>query len=96
MAARKRIWTPEIVRQRIRTSMLVSRLQRHVDGKLEMTATQVTAALGLLRKTAPDLARTELTGKDGAELGVGVLVPQQKDETWSPGPGPQPLNKLNS
>ncbi len=52
MAARKRIWTPEIVRERIRTSMLLKRLQNHVDDpeKTPMTKTQVTAATFLLSR----------------------------------------------
>lgn len=33
-----------------------------------MSASQVTAALGLLKKTIPDLKATEITGVDGKEL----------------------------
>lgn len=63
MAARKRNWTPEIVRQRIRTGLLTRYLFEHVSGSRKMTATQVNAALGLLRKTLPDLSATELSGE---------------------------------
>ena len=35
-----------------------------------MTDTQVRAALGLLRKTLPDLAVTQLQGHDGGKLEV--------------------------
>jgi hypothetical protein len=62
MAARYRNWTPEIVRQRIRTSMLLRRLTDHVLGKVEMAPSQVTAGLGLLKKTLPDLASVEHSG----------------------------------
>lgn len=55
MAARKRNWTPDIVRQRIRVAMLINRLQNHVAGKLAMTATQVQAANILMRKILPDM-----------------------------------------
>lgn len=55
MAARNRTWTPEIVRQKIRTSMLINRLQNHVLGRLEMSKTQLQAAGILLRKTLPDM-----------------------------------------
>lgn len=58
MAARKRIGLAENTRQRIRASMLVKRLEDHVDGKVDLAATQVTAALGLLRKSLPDLQAT--------------------------------------
>jgi hypothetical protein len=56
MAARKprEQWTPEVVRQRIKTSHIVSVLQRHIRGALELSPTQVRAAEILLRKTLPD------------------------------------------
>lgn len=40
MAARKRTWTPEVVRQRIRVSMLMKRLENHATGKIEMSPQQ--------------------------------------------------------
>jgi len=47
-------------RAKIKTSHLINRLTDHVDGKVELTASQVTAALGLIRKTLPDLAAMEV------------------------------------
>src|ERR1700748_3224924 len=55
MAARKRDWAPDVVRQKIRTSMLINRLQNHVLGRIEMSKTQLQAAGILLRKTLPDM-----------------------------------------
>ena len=46
-------------REKIKTSMLVNALVNHVLGKNEMSATQVRAAEILLRKTLPDMQRTE-------------------------------------
>jgi hypothetical protein len=66
MAARKQLTHPEVVRQTIRTRQLVNRLTNHVRGRIEMTATQVTAALGLLRKSLPDL--TAITHSGSVEL----------------------------
>jgi hypothetical protein len=43
--------------------MIARRLVDHVMGKVELSATQVTAALGLLKKTLPDLNATEFTGE---------------------------------
>lgn len=43
--------------------MIANRLTRHVLGKVEMTPSQVTAALGLLKKTLPDLSATEISGE---------------------------------
>lgn len=51
----------QMVREKIRASQLVNRLENHVLGDLELTATQVTAALGLLKKCVPDLRVTDST-----------------------------------
>lgn len=64
MAARKNKIHPdpewvERTRNSIETGMLIKSLTEHVKGIREMTATQVSAGLGLLRKTMPDLAATE-------------------------------------
>ena len=60
MAARNRTWTPEVVRQKIRTSMLINRLQNHVAGRLDMSKTQIQAAGILLRKTLPDMVAQQV------------------------------------
>ena len=60
MAARNRTWTPDVVRQKIRTSMLINRLQNHVAGRLEMSKTQIQAAGILLRKTLPDMVAQQV------------------------------------
>ena len=44
----------EAVRARIRAGGIAKLLEDHVAGKREMTSTQVTAALGLLKKVVPD------------------------------------------
>lgn len=60
---RKTIWTPEIVRSRIRTSQIMRRLTDHILGTVDMKPSQVTAALGLLRKTLPDLSQVDHSGR---------------------------------
>lgn len=52
-------------RDKIKNSNILSALIGHAEGTREMSATQVTAALGLLRKVMPDLAATELSGSVG-------------------------------
>ncbi len=75
MAARKTKTLSENWRAKIRTSMLVNRLSDLVEGKIEMQPHQVTAALGLLKKTAPDLSATTLeAGADLAEALKGIKV----------------------
>lgn len=56
MAARKTRTLTESWKLRIKTSMLINRLNDHVNGKVDLSASQVTAALGLLKKTTPDLS----------------------------------------
>jgi hypothetical protein len=43
-------------RVKIRNSNILNALIEHVEGVREMSSTQVTAGLGLLRKIMPDLA----------------------------------------
>lgn len=64
MAARKNRGTldkpwDDKVRVKIQTSMLVNRLTKFVKGEVKMEAPQVTAALGLLKKSLPDLSSIE-------------------------------------
>lgn len=73
MAARKHLSHPDIVRQRIQTSQIVNRLTGHVLGTVEMQQSQVTAALGLLKKSIPDLSAVAHSGPDGGALTVQVV-----------------------
>ena len=70
-------------REKIRTSMLINRLQNHVVGRIEMTATQLRAAEILLKKNLPDLQAVAHSGTvdsnvtvQPAELVFGRLVEQ--------------------
>ncbi len=88
MAARKdhpgRAWTPERVRERIRTGLITRRLADHVLGKIEMTATQVQAALGLLRKTLPDLSAMEHSGEvRHREITDEPITPEEWEARYS-------------
>lgn len=60
----RRIRHDDDTRTKIQTSQLINRLTNHALGKLEkpMEPCQVTAALGLLKKTLPDLSATNVTG----------------------------------
>lgn len=62
MAAPLRKTRQQEVRQKIQASQIITRLTKHVMGKVDMQPSQVTAALGLLKKTLPDLTATELSG----------------------------------
>lgn len=55
-------------RVKIQNSNILNALIEHAEGTREMSSTQVTAALGLLRKALPDLTAIEATGADGEPL----------------------------
>ena len=47
-------------RVKIQNSNILNALIEHVNGVREMSATQVSAGLGLLRKVLPDLSQAEI------------------------------------
>ena len=49
-------------RVKIQNSNIITALLKHVGGKQEMSATQVTAGLGLLKKVLPDLQAVTISG----------------------------------
>jgi hypothetical protein len=61
-------------RVKIQNSNILTALIKHVEGRQEMTASQVSAGLGLLRKIMPDLQQTALTDADGNALTVNVNI----------------------
>tara|TARA_X000001382_G_scaffold55288_2_gene37822 strand:- start:14554 stop:14832 length:279 start_codon:yes stop_codon:yes gene_type:complete len=69
-------------REKIQTSQLVNRLNNFVlggvDGKtgkpIEMNRDQITVALGLLKKTLPDLSSVELSGDEANPLNLSFNV----------------------
>lgn len=51
-------------RDKIKNSNILNALVEHVEGKRDMSATQVSAGLGLLRKVMPDMASTTIQGDE--------------------------------
>jgi hypothetical protein len=83
MAARLNPKNDQRARDAIQTTQLCKRLNGfalgendpcYPDKKLEMTSDQVRAALGLLRKTIPDLAVTSHTGEGGGPVLINVVT----------------------
>jgi hypothetical protein len=66
-------------RAKIQTSQLINRLQAFVNGKVELQPAQVTAALGLLRKTIPDLAAIEHSGEVKQIFAVSPELPTMEE-----------------
>lgn len=65
-------WREE-ARAKIRVLKLIKQLEDHALGKLELRPTQVSAALGLLKKVLPDVGTGSLKG-DGKKPGKLVVV----------------------
>lgn len=55
---------PEEHRGKIAQSNILKSLIEHVEGKREMSSTQVTAGLGLLKKVLPDLTYNQHGGDE--------------------------------
>ena len=49
-------------RGKIQNSSILNALIEHAEGKREMSASQVSAGLGLLKKVMPDLSATTISG----------------------------------
>ena len=82
MAARNRKGLSEATRTRIQTTMIVKRLEKHILGEVEMSSAQVSAALGLIKKTLPDLAAVHST--QGEEKSFEDWLDELEDEAETP------------
>lgn len=72
----------ERTRAKIQTSQIINRLESFVEGKVDMSAPQVTAALGLLRKTLPDLQATEISGQVEQRYVARIPEPVTNTGEW--------------
>ena len=55
-------------RVKIQNSNILNALIEHIEGKREMSGTQVTAGVALLRKVLPDLTSTTISGDADSPL----------------------------
>lgn len=77
MAARaKKIRHDDETRAKIQSAQIINRLMGHINGTVELSATQVSAGLGLLRKTIPDLSQAEI--KNETTVRYVARVPDKK------------------
>src|SRR5262245_10401018 len=83
MAKRKTLYHPDYVREKIRASQLINRLQNHALGLLkpELTTSQVRAIEILLRKCVPDLVQTDISASIKHRF-VVEMPPQLEDDEW--------------
>jgi hypothetical protein len=87
-------------RTKIGNSRILRCLIDHVEGKLEMSATQVSAGLGLLRKVLPDLAASADAGNSGELVSVNRMTDDELEAIAAGGGNrvaktPESARKLN-
>lgn len=69
-------------RVKIQNSNILNALIEHVEGTREMSATQVSAALGLLRKVMPDLSAAEIKSETTHRYVARVPEKATTVQTW--------------
>lgn len=71
MAARtKHIVLSEEWKEKIKIGVILDRLIQHVDGKIQMSSSQIKAADILLKKVAPDLSRSDVNNNHSGAVEV--------------------------
>lgn len=61
-------------RVKIQNSNILNALIEHAEGRRDMSPTQVTAGLGLLRKVLPDFTATTITGDEDNPLTINITI----------------------
>lgn len=79
------------VRQRIKTSMLINRLQDHALGIIELSATQIKSIEILIRKVLPDLAAVDLSGNVDHSFVAALPETIKRLQDWQEQNGRQTL-----
>jgi hypothetical protein len=81
MAKRKMLFQPDYVREKIRATHLIHRLQKYAFGEISLTMTQLRAIEILLRKCLPDLAAAEIKSEQTQSYLVEI-PPVLSREEW--------------
>ena len=61
-------------RVKIQNSNILNALIEHVEGKREMSSTQVTAGVALMKKVLPDLSNVEVRGDAESPLVPSITL----------------------
>lgn len=60
-------------RDKIKKSNILNALIEHAEGRRDMSATQVSAGLGLLKKALPDLSNVTISGDEDNPLKIETI-----------------------
>ena len=88
MATRLNPRHQEMVREKIKATQLVRALQDHVLKDRKMSATAVTAALGLLKKVIPDTTSSSVTVTHRKRVSYAERIAQERASVDSPAETP--------
>jgi hypothetical protein len=80
----------EDTRKRIQAGNIINRLHKLIMGEVEMPPHAVTAALGLLRKTLPDLTSVEHSGEITKTYVARMPSKSADIDEWRKKHAPQP------
>lgn len=69
-------------RGKIANSSILNCLIEHAEGRREMSSTQVSAALGLLRKVLPDLQASENKTEITVQSVMRMPTPAREVDEW--------------
>lgn len=64
----------QLIRDKIKSALLIEQLQSCAFGEIELTSQQMKAIEILLKKSVPDLQSVELTGNDDAPMVMKVIT----------------------
>ena len=64
----------EEIREKIKATLIVNKLEEHILEGKEMSPSQVSAALGLLKKAVPDLGAITVSGDPDSPLRTSMTV----------------------
>lgn len=80
-------------RGKIANSNILKALIEHVEGLREMSSTQVSAALGLLRKVMPDLTESKDTLEVEHRFVIEVPALSESPDQWQQQYAPNQITK---
>jgi hypothetical protein len=93
--AKPKMIHPDYVREKIRASQLINRLQKFAFGEINLTKTQLRAIEILLRKSIPDLAAAEIKSEQTYRY-VVELPPVLSRAEWQRKYGQNPRLDMGS
>ncbi len=82
-ARTRKIRHDDETRAKIKAGNLITRLQKFIDGEIDMKPHAVTAALGLLHKAIPNLTSVEHSGDVTTTYVVGIPQRSATSEQWA-------------